>query len=48
MKILYTLPEIVDELTHCKRRLKGSGTAILQQPYIAKNFDEFMGGVDIA
>lgn len=48
MKVLYSLPEITDQLTQCQRHIKDKGQTVLQQPLISKNFDEFMGGVDVA
>lgn len=48
MLVLYTLPEVTDQLTQCERRIKDKGKVILQQPLIARTFDEYMGGVDIA
>lgn len=48
MKAVYTVCDVVDELTTCQRRVKGLGLTDVLQPYIAKNFDEYMGGVDIA
>lgn len=48
MRVLYTIPEIVDELTNCQRRLKEKGTTTILQPLIAQVFDDYMGGVDVA
>lgn len=47
MKVLYNKPEIVDQLTVCSRRLKGKKSVNLVQPLIAKDFDEYMGGIDL-
>lgn len=47
MLVMFSVPDIVDDLTVCQRRIKDVGVTSLLQPYIAKNFDENMGGVDL-
>lgn len=46
--VLYTTPEVVDELYTCRRRIKGKGMRNILQPYVAKKFDDMMCGVDLA
>lgn len=47
MKVLYSKPEIVDQLTMCSRNVKGKTKMQIVQPLIANDFDKHMGGVDI-
>lgn len=48
MMVLYSIPEVVDQISVCQRKIKGKGLTDLLQPFIARTFDEFMCGVDIA
>lgn len=47
-KAVYSITDLVDELTTCSRKLKGKGKTPVLQPLIAQQFNDFMGGVDVA